>query len=286
MRNLYRRFLMLLRAPLLHFLVLGALIFVAAGFYANWRAEHRPTIVVDDGLVHYLENLYRVQYGIDPDRDTLERLIDSHIHDEILYREAVRLGLAEQDEIIRRRLVQKMEFLMLDSGAEQQPDEQVLDDYYHGHAVDYSQPATVSFRHLYFNGDAGTDGQQRAARALAAIRAGPSSTPAAADALPLQNDYQGLEQRAARQLFGDSEFIQRLFDAPVGEWSGPYRSGYGWHLLFVQARTVESLPPLMQVRDRVIADWQEDQRQQRLAATMQTLRGKYTVQRTTGGMAP
>lgn len=275
----------LIREPLLQFLVLGAGIFVVAEILADFKQTRQQLIVVDEGVAGYLKNLHHAQFGVYPDPNTLEQLVHSHVRDEILYREALQLGLAEHDEIIRRRLVQKMEYLLMDREDVSQPDEETLKAYYSSHADEYLQPATVAFEHLYFSDDTAqpAGAEQRAAEVLQAIRAGAEQPgPHTADAFPLQNEYTGLSPRDAERLFGHTELARTLFEAPLGLWTGPYRSGYGWHLVHVRERTPEVPQRFSEARARVLTAWQIDQRRRQLNQAIEELRRHYTVQRSVG----
>ena len=97
----------LVKEPLLQFLLMGAVIFVLYGALTHWKEDRSRTIVIDEALETYLGNLYKAQFGGYPDTETLDQLVDNYIREEVMYREALKLGLAQQDEIIRRRLVQK-----------------------------------------------------------------------------------------------------------------------------------------------------------------------------------
>ena len=276
----------IVKDPLLQFLIIGVFIFIASHLISNWHKQRQQVIVVDEGLVTHLENLYNVQFGIYPDKNTLTQLIDNYVREEALYREALKLGLADQDEIVRRRLVQKMEYLLADSEEDEQRGDAPLMAYYGKHIEDFVQPATVSFQHLYFSNDVGSShgGRQKAMHALQAIQAG--NEPQAqneADPFPLQNSYTGMSRREAEQVFGHTELVQKLFATGTGQWNGPYQSGYGWHLLLVSQRTRDMPRPFQQVKDKVLAAWRAENRKQQIDAGIRNILSHYQVRRVTGG---
>ncbi len=123
-----------LREPLLHFLLIGAALFAAS----RWLVPSAH-IVVGPAQIEHERQVFRQQFGQDPDRAMLERLIEAWIRDEALYREAQRLGLAEGDEIVRRHLVEKME-LLLRATPPPEPAATELEAYRAAHAERYSQP--------------------------------------------------------------------------------------------------------------------------------------------------
>ena len=269
------------KEPLMQFLLIGALIFVAAEITADWKDNRHHVIVVDKNIEDHLKNLYNVQFGTDPDAVTFKHMVDDYIRDEVMYREALRMGLAEQDEIIRRRLVQKMKFLLQDDSDITDPDAAVLNRYYRSHANAFIHPARVSFRHLYFNNDAARipDARQRAGTALRELLAGhEQEAMKETDKFPLTDHYAGLTRRDTRKLFGDTELVTSLFKIPVGTWSGPVESGYGWHLVLVQERTDKHIKPFAQVKDQVLKAWREDVRKQNFNARVKKMIDEYKVQ--------
>lgn len=275
----------LVKEPLLQFLIIGTLIFVAAHLIAGWRQQQQQTIIVDEGLIQHLENLYNVQFGIYPDKKTLDQLVDNYIREEALYREALKMGLGNQDEIIRRRLVQKIEYLLADNKDEALQDDQMLKAYYRRHLQDFMLPATVSFQHLYFSNDNGRDpdASQRAAHALQAIQVGDEQQAHAdADPFPLQSSYNQLSRHKAEQIFGHTELVGKLFDIAGGQWSGPYRSGYGWHLVLVNRRRQSMPQPFAAVKDQVLSAWQAEHHKLQLDEGIRNVLKHYHVVRKAG----
>lgn len=272
----------IIREPVVQFLLIGAAIFLVAEFAADWKEQHQRTIVIDDGLEDYLQNLYSVQFGVNPDTETLDRLIENYINDEVMYREALRMGLAERDEIIRRRLVQKMEYLITDSGDMVEPEEAILKRWYAQHATDYTRSAKVTFDHLYFSNDAKEyyGARQRALETLELIQAGQIRIEQVkSDPFPLKSHYWGLSRRDAQQVFGNTEIVHGLFQCREGQWCGPFQSGYGWHLLLVTGRTEAELAPFSEISEKVSSDWKDDYRKREFDLALRNLRHKYEVRR-------
>jgi peptidyl-prolyl cis-trans isomerase C len=258
--------------PLAQFLVLGLGLF---GLAQLIDARHaRPEIVVDAAQRSYQRNLYRGQFGTAPDEARLRELIDTYVRDEALYREALRLGLDRDDEIIRRRLVQKMEFLLSEGVDVPAPTTADLVDYHARHASEFRRPATVSFEQRYF-ADAGTrSGRERAEAALAAARAG-RTVPS--DAFAPGDVFRAMDTAQARSLFGDTSLSTALFAAPPDLWSGPFQSGYGWHLVRVTARSDAALAPLADVEDAVRDAWQRESRERAASARIAELVRRFRV---------
>ncbi|MEO6340103.1 MAG: peptidylprolyl isomerase [Caulobacteraceae bacterium] len=242
------------RDPLLQFLLLGAVIYLGAQGLGALRAGGERTIVVDRAVADRLARLHQAQYGAPPSPAQAAALVDQHVRDEALYREALRLHLGAGDEIVRRRLIQKMEFLDNDLAATPEPSEDALRGYFQAHAASFAPPATVTFHHLYFSpdrdGDAGA--RARAEHAVARLQRG-ADWKSLGDPFPLQANYAELTAENAAQVFGDTPVSSALFEAPSGRWSAPLKSGYGWHLVFVDERAAPRLPAYAAVRDQVRA---------------------------------
>ncbi|MHC4499588.1 MAG: peptidyl-prolyl cis-trans isomerase, partial [Planctomycetota bacterium] len=146
----------MVREPLVLFFLLGAVVF---GLHAalkkapkHDRAE-RYVVEVTSADIEWLRTRWNKLMGREPTLDELRGLVESMIREEILYREAVAMGLDEKDTVVRRRLAQKMEFLFKDLAEAVQPSEEVLREYFEANPERYVQPGTVSFGHVFFSRD-------------------------------------------------------------------------------------------------------------------------------------
>lgn len=277
MKTFFRQWL--LREPFVHFLALGALIVFVSNHWDPDRDRYR--IVVGADVVRRLSNGYEKQYGAAPAAAQLQSLIDHHIREEILYREGAALDLAQQDQIVRRRVAQKFEYLQLDAAADTPPSNAALAQYYEDNRAQYRQPATVALTHVYFSADRLSDQSRKlAADALLQLRAsGAARAPSVGDRFAGLYDFSALNKADLARVFGDSEIVELAFTAAPGRWVGPVRSAYGWHLLRVTAREEGGAAPLSQVRDRVAADYADQRRRARTAAAFARLRARYTIVR-------
>jgi hypothetical protein len=272
----------LLREPLLHFMIAGAVILFAV---QGWRATHdERRIVVGGAEVAELAGKYRLQYGRDPTPAQAERLVEDYIDEEVLYREGRALGLDRDDEIVRRRVAQKVQFLKQDLAIPAEPDEAALRKYFAAHAERYVQPPRASMRHLYFSPDrAGWPAAKaRAQAALARLQAGAAPEAVGADAFPDQGRYAAISKAEATRVFGVSDIAASIETAPVGRWSGPVASGYGWHLVRVEARYPGAPADFASVRDTVRGDFLHDAQSAANARAMAQMRARYTVVRRDG----
>lgn len=267
------------REPLLHFLLLGLAIFLLGDLRAQDDLRYR--IVVSDARIAKLARSYAQQFGGPPSAAMLRTLTNKDVDEEILYREGLAMGLDRDDEVIRRRVVQKVQFLEQDLAAPASPSDAALRAFYDGHRARYTAPARVSFTHVYFSPDKGGDAQAkaRAASALASLDGRAARAPERGDAYPDLYDYSAIAPDAAVRLFGQSEIARALFQAKPGQWSGPFRSGYGWHLVRVSAVEPAHRMPFAQVRDDVRTDYLADAQSARNARDFAALKGRYQIVR-------
>lgn len=270
------------REPLAQFMAVGALFFAADLAFRLERDAHRVTISGDEA--RRLARTYERQFGAPPPRDRLEALIDQAVDEEILYREALALGLGSGDEIVRRRLVQKMRFLMQDRHPPAEPTDEDLTRFYRERAETYRQPPQVSFSHVFFRDT--PDGAARAERVLALMPWEVDRAPERGDHFPDLFDFTAIDPAQAARVFGAGDLVDALFRVAPGVWSGPFRSGYGWHIVKVTRRTEAATPPLASVRDRVRADYLAAAREAADKADVAALRARYVVVRPHGDPPP
>lgn len=251
LRTFWRR---MAREPLIHFFAVGLVLFVLAEHHRIQSDTYR--IVVTPERVRQLAAGYRAEYGADPTPQALEQLVGHDLDLEVLYREGLARKLDRDDEIVRRRVVQKMQFLQQDLAPPAEPGEASLQAYYQAHRAQYATPASVSFSHIYVSDEHGgaEAGRRRAQAILDGLPAALARAPERGDSFPDLYDYSGFGPDQARRLFGDSELSRRLFAAPPGRWAGPFRSAYGWHLVRVQSQAPARALPFAEARERVRAD--------------------------------
>lgn len=265
------------REPLLHFILLGALLFVA---YRWWGGddERESEIVVSARTISGLAQGFTRTWQRPPTQQELDGLVEQHIKDEIYYREALAAGLDRDDTIVRQRLRQKMEFLQEDIAAQIEPSEADLRGYLERNAERYATPARVSFAHAYLSRDRrGANLVADAERLLARLRkSSPSAQPSVGDPFPLSLEFEQIEADQLDRLFG-SGFSSKLATLPRAEWSGPVKSGYGLHVVRVVDYTPAAPPAFADIRDALARDWSAERRQQLSADFYRELRQRYAV---------
>ena len=271
-----KRLLNLLKDPLVHFLALGLLLFVVHAFVADpssWETD--KTIRISEGDVRRLTAAWELQWRRPPSKDELTNLIREHVREEILYREALALGLDQDDSIVRRRLAQKMQFLSEDMAAGEEPSEAALQRFFEQHPDRFKTPATATFTHIYFSPDKrGAHARADAEQALKQLKFGANAT---GDRFMLQKHYAARSAEQVAGLFGAS-FAEDLFALPVGSWQGPLKSGYGLHLVRVENRTEASLPLFQEAQVDARAAWVDENRREANDRLYERLREDYRIE--------
>lgn len=271
--------LRILREPLLHFLVVGLAIFLGAQTYRRSHDERR--IVVTPAVAASLAEKYRLQFGAPPTAAQRDDLVRRYVDEEVLYRDGMAQGLDRNDEIVRRRVAQKAQFLRQGLTTPVEQTEAAVRDFYQAHRANYAVPERFTFSHLFFSPDRGGEAaaRSRAVAALGPLQAGASPQSVPADVFSDLSAYADISVQAAARVFGASELPARLAMAPVGRWAGPYRSGYGWHLLHVDSKTPARRPDLAAIHDRVKAESLDAAQAAANDRSFATLRRRYTVVR-------
>jgi peptidyl-prolyl cis-trans isomerase C len=251
----------LTREPLIHFLLLGALIF---GVNA-WREKQRPSktetarIEVTAGTIARLSEGFTKQWHRVPDAAELRGMVNDHVREEVLYREALALGLDANDTIVRRRLAQKMEFLGQDIATAVQPDEIALRKFFAENAARYAKAARLSFQHIYFSKEKRGDRLDADAReALAALGNG-ASAESVGDPFLREHEFSDANETEISATLG-REFAAQIMTLPTGEWRGPIGSSYGVHLVRVSERAEPQAVEFEAVRETVARDFSEERR--------------------------
>jgi len=264
-----------LREPLLHFLLIGLLLFLVYGKVAP-PSDSGPRITVDKTVIAGLARQFQATWSRPPTREELTGLIDGHVRDEILYREGLALGLDRDDPIIKRRVRQKLEVLVEEEGKAGAPTDAELRAYLSGNAEKFRLPAVLSFDQVLFDpADYGNklDAAMKASMAALNDGAAPESQ-GHGSLLPTHVEKQALDLIA--RDFGEA-FGRALESMPVGQWIGPVRSGFGVNLVRVGEREPGFLPSLDQARQAVTRDWENDRRKAALEASYERLRKDYDV---------
>jgi peptidyl-prolyl cis-trans isomerase C len=278
------RILSLLSEPLLHFFLLGLVVF---SLHSLLNSEEKtgggkdPLLVeITSADIDWLRSTWNKKMGREPVPGEMENLLKGFIREEILYREAVAMGLDQHDSVVRRRMAQKMDFLFKDLAEMAQPTEEELGSWFEDHPERYREPPLVSFTHVYFNADRRGEGvMEEAQRILTRINGeavDPADAPDLGDRFMLQSYYPRQSTDMTAREFG-RVFTEQLDSLEPGSWHGPVVSGYGLHLVYVHDRVESRLPELEEVRDEVLRDLMTERREKINTAAYGEIKSKYRI---------
>lgn len=270
----------LLKEPLLHFLLLGAGLFLAYSLMPNSRGNGEPgKIVVTQGQIEHLATGFAKTWQRPPTVQELEGLVRDWVRDEVYCREAMTLGLDKDDTVIRRRLRQKMEFVSDDIAAQTEPSDADLTAYLQAHTASFRVEQRITFSQVYLDPEKHGENLARdAADLLAQLNQAGNKGDASAlgDSFLLERQFAAVPVSEVAKQFGE-KFATKLGELPPGQWQGPVESGYGVHLVLVNDRTEGRLPALAEVRDTVRREWANARRLEANEKFFQSMLKHYVV---------
>jgi hypothetical protein len=257
-----------LHEPLVHFLFAGGLLFAAYAWLGRDGGNVKGVVRLTEADVEWLAQTWGRQWQRPPTDEELRGLVADYLKEMLLAREARDLGLDENDTIVRRRLAQKMQFLVEDTARLAEPSEDELHRYYLANVWRYQVPAHVSFTQVYFKSAAAA---QLGLKELAIVDASELG-----DTSLLERVHTGADDQAVASLFGP-EFAGVVFALEPGRWHGPIESAYGFHLVWISDRQAAHSRSFDQVRANVLDDWHREQQAAIAEQFLGALMMKYTV---------
>ena len=269
------------KEPLIQFLFIGACIY---GVYALFGAPDDDaadrTITVDSSRIDGFISQWQRRWNRPPTRQELNGVINAFVRENILYRQAIAMGLDADDPITRRRMAQKLEFLTNDIALLKEPAEGELEQYFQANIQFYRDPDLITFSHAYLDPDwrdAATldDASELLSRLQAAGRPDPR-TLAAGDRFMLQSYYPEVSELDIRRQFGTG-FSEAVMHLEPGKWHGPVLSGYGAHLVYVYSAQTAPPPVFKDVQQDVLVNWQTVQQKKFNANFFENLKGRYDI---------
>ena len=270
-----------LSEPLIHFLLLGALIFFAYSALApDEGRDDEARIVVSQGQQEHLVTAFSRTWQRPPTQEEFNGLVDDWIREEIAYREGLAMGLDTGDLIIRRRLRQKLELLAEDVISLDEPTDEVLQAYLDENTGDYRLEPRYSLRQIYFSTDyRGEDTAADAEALLEQLRAGEvddSDWQSLGDRIALPAESRDARVSALAARFGDS-FAESLADPETGAWQGPVQSGFGLHLVYIDGKDEGRALSLDEARNEVLRDFEARRLRESVTALYERLRERYEI---------
>jgi peptidyl-prolyl cis-trans isomerase C len=260
----------ILREPLVQFLLAGAVIFAVLTWHGSPDDPASRTIALTRDAQARLSVNFAEIMGRPPTQAELDAVIDNWVREEVLYREALRLGLDQGDAVVRKRLAQKMDVIAASEADADSPGDATLLKWLAEHPDRFAQDMALTFDQLYFTE------RSRAVVAATLLGGGADWTKVGdPSALPAHFERAG---RAAVAAEMGPDFARALEGmAPRKGWHGPVESALGWHLVRLSAKVPGTLPPLAAIRGRVEDDWRAETARARKDAAYRVLRSAYTV---------
>lgn len=272
----------MLKEPLVHFLLAGAALFAAYAWLNRTpetsSANKTTKIEITAGDVRWLAENWTTQWRRPPTREELRGLTADYLNEQLLAREARALGLEDNDVIIRRRLAQKLTFIIDDTTRRAEPTDEELQRYYEANTQRFRSEARISFAHIYFSPQRRAHARSDAAETLKLLVAEGATTGTAdlGDRLMVRSELRDETEQSISNTFGP-DFARAVLVLGTGRWSGPIQSGYGPHLVRVSAMKEASVPPLSEIRERVAAEWKRERETQAKERYLAELRKKYDL---------
>jgi PPIC-type PPIASE domain len=271
----------LIREPLVHFLLLGAVIFFLAGRVRNASIRVGEKIVVTQSEMESMVMGFSRTWMRPPTREEMQGLVNEYVREEVLYREARAMGLDQDDVIVRRRMRQKFEFLADDLATRGIPTDQELEAYFQQHLDSFREEPRFSFEHIFLSRERRGASTESEAKALLTDLNGKNDDTVGVknrgDTFLLPLRFEKTTAADTARLFGENFAKQLTTIEPGQKWAGPIESSYGLHLVRVYEHTPGVVPPLAKVRDAVLRDALNDFRKQALDAQYFKLRARYSV---------
>ncbi len=240
----------ILKEPLVHFLLIGALLFLVYGMVNT--EQDKTEISIDDNLINELAAKWELKRNRQPTLEEINGMVDQYIEQEVLYREALAMNLDHNDEIIKRRLAQKMEFISDGLAESLQPTEEVLIEYYENHKEIYKKEPIYTLQQVYFSNDKRTDAIGDASSALTT-----ESPESFGDNLSLPRQYTDASAFLIARDYG-SAFTKSLDSLETGKWAGPIISGFGVHIIFIKEKKPAGYYTFKEVAEKVNVDYNFD----------------------------
>ena len=267
----------IVREPLFHFLLLGAFLFLLFHLINNSQQNSKEEIIIDTNELKGLTAKWEMQWKRQPTQEELSNLILQNVRQEVFYQEALKMNLDHNDEIIKRRLSQKMEFLSNDLANLTQPNDAELETYFQEHSEKYMLPYSYSLYQLVFT----YDNHKNPVEALKTVMEVSNELSIQdlqnkGDQLPFPYHFKTTNSDALASQLG-TVFSDNLENLELKKWVGPVSSGFGEHMVYITQRIAPRLPDLSSVKDLVLRDYQYEKQKEVNDAIFKTLKKNYRV---------
>lgn len=267
--------------PLVQFLLIGGGIYLAFALFGTPEEETSENrVYVDTARIESIISQWQSRWNRPPTRKEVDALIDSYVKEEILYRQALTMGLNEDDPITRRRMAQKLEFLTSDLAGAVEPDEGELEQYFADKEATYRGPDKVSIIQVFFNPDERKDATLDDAKAeLEKLRTAGKPDPGklkSGDQSMVKEQFKSASQSDIARDMG-SGFAESVMELEPGQWHGPVLSGFGVHLVYVFEVEDGVAPEFSAVKENVLEAWQDETREQFNTDFLKRLKSRFEI---------
>ena len=268
-----------MREPLLHFLVIGAVLFLVFAQMNGTATKNNNDIIITKSDLDLLAYKWLKSAGRPPTELEREQQLKRYIREQVLYREAVAMGLDKNDVIVRQRLAKKMEYLFNDLSFVPEPTEAELVSFLDEHAKKFTRPAEITFSQIFFDPNLRDQNiNNDAEELLAQLKENTKEvdTINLGDRSLLPYTVSNEREKQLASMFGEA-FAKQAFLLPVNSWQGPIDSEYGAHLIYINSRIEAKLPPLAEIRERITREWRSAKQKAANELFYKSLHQRYKV---------
>jgi hypothetical protein len=261
-----------LKEPMLHFIVVGLIVFIVDNLVNKDNVVDENQIVIDNRVKSELVQEFQQKKSREPSQQEIEKMLDAWLRSELLYRKGLDMGLAENDPMIRDRVIQKTVFLFRNLAGLKEPSMQQLKDWYQEKGVNYQRQPSYDFEHILIRAQK-ENAKQHVDEILRQLLAGQDVS----DYKRFYHSFVGRNRAGLSVTFGE-EFVAELDELPANEWQ-IVKSKKGWHVLRMKAKKQEPLPAFEQIEPLIRKDWQRQQQSDQVVKLIEELLNTYTILR-------
>lgn len=270
----------LLREPLVHFVLIGIALFIGHNVWIKWVSNQDYVIEIPLDEIERQANIFGSDNSRIPTEEDKMSLLLAHVEEEVLMREAIRLGLDKDDTIVRRQLAQKMRMRLTENSPPALPDEAVLKDWYETHKDRFIKPSEIAFTHIYFSPAEYSDVEETALETLSLVTNDNWKT--LGDPFIEANQTQLMDEITTSRRFGP-KFAADLFRLPnsssdAATWQGPLSSAFGMHLVRIDRKNERQAPSFDSHRAEIETAWQDETLRAENIQRLEDTLAKYKVE--------
>ncbi|NMM48281.1 peptidyl-prolyl cis-trans isomerase [Marinigracilibium pacificum] len=266
-----------LKEPFLHFVLIGFAIFIVYALTVDDN-DSENAIIIDNSDISHMVSIWELQWQRKPTTEELSGLISKTLKQEIMYREALKMNLDHNDEVIKRRLAQKMDFITSDvSAMVNNPTDKDLKNYYNKYSERYMRPAQYSFYQICFTFDNHSDPVNQAKSVLEEHgNVSIEEFTKLGDPLPFPFYYESIYANKLNSELGGN-IAETMEGLPLNQWTGPVESGFGTHLVYITEKIEPQLPSFTQMKDVIKRDYDYDMEQESREKIYENLKSSYNI---------